>query len=617
MASSSLYRDLLRTHWGYDVFRPQQEEIIRAVVQGNDVMALLPTGGGKSLCYQVPALALEGICIVVSPLVALMKDQVEALRKRNILAEAVYSGLNYKEIDRILDNCCHGPIKLLYISPERIHSELFYERLKRMNVSLIAVDEAHCISEWGYDFRPSYLDIQKLREYKPNAPCIAVTATATPNVQADIQSKLRLKHVQVFRATFARDNLSLSCRLSEVKEQDIARHIRKEQGQGIVYVRSRKGSKDIALYLQKVGITAEFYHAGLSYTEREKAAEKWMKGLSKVIVATNAFGMGIDKANVRFVYHYDLPDSLEAYYQEGGRAGRDGQPAVCILFYHQGDFTASRKKVEISFPPVEYMKAVYQHLANYYRLAIGSAELESFDFDFEDFKRRCKLEAIPTYNALKKLEDEGFIQFNESFFSPSKAVFLLDFERLYEFQIAHPRLDVYIKALLRLYGGGMLEHYTSISESKLAYYMHVSIKEITESLSLLTKMGVLQYEPLNTNPKITFLSPRKDVSTMVFNKKRLEELKLRKVQKVEELIHYVTAPMCRMNFTQEYFGETTSAMCGMCDNCRGKLINDATIERFIKEKVINGGESLEEFVKSHPEFPSGRIYELYRAILSN
>jgi ATP-dependent DNA helicase RecQ len=608
--------DILIKHWGYPSFRPQQKEIIEEVIKGQDVLALLPTGGGKSICYQVPALALEGLCLVVSPLIALMKDQVEALQKRQVPAEAVYSGLSYREIDRILDNCCYGTVKLLYISPERINSSLFLERLTRMNVSFIVVDEAHCISEWGHDFRPAYLTIAQLREYLPKVPCMALTATATPKVREEIQSKLRLHSARIHIASFARNNLAFSCVKAEIKEQEIVRALQKEVGQGIIYTRSRKGCKDIALFLRRKGISSVYYHAGLSYQEREVAASNWKKEEARVMVATNAFGMGIDHASVRFVYHFDMPESLEAYYQEAGRAGRDGHPASCRLFYNEADFGTAHKKIEQTYPPIEFMRTVYQQLANYYRLAIGSAELESFDFDFEEFKSKFNLETLPTYHALKKLEEEGFIQFNESFHAPSKVLFSIPYEKLYEFQVTHPRLDPYIKAMLRLFGGNMFQHFTVISESKLAKYMELRESDLIFQLDLLRKLGIIEYEPQNNKAKITFLTARQDAGQLPINKKRLHELKRRKTQKVDELIHYINSHMCRMRYTQEYFGENSGSICGKCDNCLIESASETKIEHFLTQEILQEGMSISQFLERHPSFPPQAVYEIYRKIMT-
>ena len=563
---------ILQQYWNYSHFRPQQQEIVEAVIEGNDVLALLPTGGGKSLCYQLPALAKEGVCLVISPLVALMKDQVEALRAKNIPAEAIYSGLNYKEVDRILDNCVYGHVKLLYVAPERLKSEVFLERFQRMNVSLLAVDEAHCISEWGYDFRPAYFNIYILRELKPKMACIALTATATPKVEEDIKAKLALKMPQVFKASYARQKLLFSCVKTEMKARAMLEHSAMKQGRGIVYARSRKATKELTLFFLKHHIPTTFYHAGLSHHERQEAMQKWMKGGARVMVATNAFGMGIDKDDVRFVFHYDLPESLEAYYQEAGRAGRDGKEAHCVLFYFDGDIQLARQKLESSFPPIDYIRNVYQSLANYFQLAVGSAELEAFDFDFDDFRSRYKLEVVPSYNALKKLEEEGYIHLNESFHTPSKAYIPISYEQLYEFQVKYPRLDPFIKALLRLYGGDLFTHFTMISEAKLAKLMQVSVSELVSNLDILHKQGILHYQPTNSKPKLSFLTPRYDARNLPLNKKKMDELKQRKVHKQEEMIHYAKADrMCRMTFILEYFGEENSPKCGNCDNCLVKI----------------------------------------------
>ncbi len=562
---------ILQQYWKYSHFRPQQQEIVEAVIGKNDVLALLPTGGGKSLCYQLPAVAMQGVCLVVSPLVALMKDQVEALRAKNIPAEAIYSGLNYKEVDRILDNCVYGHVKLLYVAPERLKSELFLERFRRMNICLLAVDEAHCISEWGYDFRPAYFNIHTLRELKPQVPCIALTATATPKVEEDIKAKLALKKPQVFKASYARPNLVFSCVNTEMKARTMLEHPAMKQGRGIVYARSRKATKELTMYFLKNCIPTTFYHAGLSHHERQEAMQKWTKGGARVMVATNAFGMGIDKDDVRFVFHYDLPESLEAYYQEAGRAGRDGKEAHCVLFYFDGDIQLAMQKLESSFPPIEYIRNVYQLLANYYQLAVGSAELEAFDFDFDDFRSRYKLEVVPCYNALKKLEEEGYIHLNESFYTPSKVYIPISYEQLYEFQVKYPRLDPFIKSLLRMYGGDLFTHFTMISESKLAKLMQLAVSELVSNLEVLHKQGILCYQPTNSKPKLTFLTPRYDARNLPLNKRKMDELKQRKVHKQEEMIHYAKADrMCRIAFILEYFGEEHNAKCGKCDNCLAK-----------------------------------------------
>ncbi|HEY0244719.1 MAG TPA: ATP-dependent DNA helicase RecQ, partial [Mucilaginibacter sp.] len=413
-------QEILKTYWKHDAFRPMQEDIISSVLLGHDTLALLPTGGGKSICFQVPALAKEGICIVISPLIALMKDQVENLKAKGIEAISITSGMGKREIDIALDNCIYGPIKFLYLSPERLLSELVRERIKYMNVNLIAVDEAHCISQWGYDFRPAYLHIANLRELHPAVPVLALTATATEDVRVDIQDKLQFKNPVVFQKSFERKNISYVVQHTESKLRkmlDIANGVK---GSGIVYLRSRKECAEIAKFYTDNGINADYYHAGLSADERAKKQEGWKNNKIRIIVATNAFGMGIDKPDVRFVIHKDLPESLEAYYQEAGRAGRDEHKAYTVLLYNHPDRLRQEKMFLLNFPSVEEIKLVYHHLANYYQLAYGAGEGLSFDLDLGDFCSRFKLDAIKTLNALKFLEADEYLTFNESVFLPSR-----------------------------------------------------------------------------------------------------------------------------------------------------------------------------------------------------
>ncbi|MBC7388990.1 MAG: RecQ family ATP-dependent DNA helicase [Opitutaceae bacterium] len=606
---------ILLQYWGFSEFRLQQEEIVNAVTSGKDVLALLPTGGGKSVCYQVPGLMFEGVCIVVSPLIALMKDQVEALKKKNITAEALFSGLPYREIDRILDNCVFNKVKFLYVAPERLKSNLFLERFQKMTVSLIAIDEAHCISEWGYDFRPSYLNIHEIRVLKPKVPCIALSATATPKVQEDIQVKLKLKNPSIFRSGFSRKNLNFSCYQTENKQKDILRDINRVEGQGIIYVRSRKAAKELALFFQKQKTSAVFYHAGMTHADRQFAMEKWLKNEARIMIATNAFGMGIDKDNVRFVFHYDVPESLEAYYQEAGRAGRDGERSVCVLYYHESDINTAREKLEKAFPPIEFIKKVYQNLANYYRLAVGSAYLESFDFDIDDFRKTYSSDVMLTYNSLKTLEDQAFINLNESFHVPSKVTIIVSYEDLYEFQVKNPKLDIYIKTLLRLYGGDIYTHYLTISESKMARNLQTSLSDITYHLNLLVKNNIIAYEPANGKPKLTFLSPRYDASTLPLDRKKLETLKGRREAKLNEMIEYIhTEKMCRMLFITEYFGELTGKSCGLCDNCRKQKINDKELyEKLLHMHLVNGFD-LNEFISQNSTYPKDKIIHIFKQL---
>lgn len=559
---------VLAKYWKHSQFRPLQEDIVNSVIQGRDTLALLPTGGGKSVCFQVPGLIREGICIVVSPLIALMKDQVEQLRNRDILAVAIHSGMTRHEIDVLLNNAMTGVIKFLYVSPERLQTEIFIERFKQMNVGLIAVDEAHCISQWGYDFRPPYLQIAALRNLRPEVPVIALTATATDEVQKDIIDKLKLKDAAVFKKSFARDNLSFVVRKTENKDRKLLEILQKVKGSAIIYVRSRKATQDVAKFLNKKNIQASFYHAGLTFEERTARQDEWIKNHTRVMVATNAFGMGIDKPDVRIVIHLDLPDTLEAYYQEAGRAGRDGLRSFAAILFHESDANSLRTKTEQSQPSIEMLSNVYQALSNYYQLALGSAGGESFDFDTAAFAERFKFNPIELYNALKKLEEEGLIQFNESFYSPSRLHFELDHQKLYEFQVANAQFDPIIKMLLRLYGGELFSNYMKISESYIAKGLKLSVHEVVKMLRHLDELKAISYLPVKDKPQVTFVLPRQDAGKLPVDRKRLEERKRLILGKAEAVIGFVENDYrCRMQFVQEYFNEETEIECGICDIC--------------------------------------------------
>jgi ATP-dependent DNA helicase RecQ len=561
-------KDILSQYWGYNQFRPPQENIINTVLQKKDVLALLPTGGGKSVCFQVPALAMEGVCIVITPLIALMQDQVGQLKERGIAAVAIHSGLGRSEIDVLLDNCVYGSTKFLYVSPERLQTELFQERFKRMKVSLVAIDEAHCISQWGHDFRPPYLKIKVLRELKPEITFIALTASATRLVVDDIVKFLELKDPATFQISFARNNLSFVVRKSENKEKKMIEILRRVQGPAIVYLRSRKGTMDFARYLARQKISSTYYHAGLNHTEREKRQEEWIQNRVRVMVATNAFGMGIDKPDVRVVIHMDIPEDLESYYQEAGRAGRDGKRSFAAVVYHPSDVDGVEKKVEQSHPSPEQLKVIYQSLANYYQLATGSAEGESFQFNLEEFSKRFNVSSAAAFTALKKLEEEGLIQLSESFFQPSRIHFIVDNKKLYEFQIANAHFEPLIKTILRLYGGESYSDFVKISEKQLATFMNTSDKQVVSTLNQLAKLSILDYEPASDNPTITFLTPRQDAAHLSIDRKRLEERRKLHVGKVKAMVNYVTQDhICRMQVMQEYFDELNTKPCGMCDVC--------------------------------------------------
>lgn len=561
--------DILKQYWKHSQFRPLQEDIIGSVLKGQDTLALLPTGGGKSICFQVPGLLREGVCVVISPLIALMKDQVEQLKNRGILAVAIHSGLSRQEIDVLLDNCVYGNIKFLYVSPERLLTEIFIARVKKMKVGLIAVDEAHCISQWGYDFRPPYLEIASLRDLKPDVPVIALTATATAQVKDDIVEKLAFRDpAGIFQKSFARDNLSFVVRKAENKERKLLDILQKVKGSAIVYVRSRKATQEVAEKLQRQRIPASYYHAGLTFEERVKRQDEWIQNKTRVMVATNAFGMGIDKPDVRAVVHLDLPENIESYYQEAGRVGRDGVRSFAVILYHESDVVNLRFKTEQSQPSPEMLKKNYQALANYYQLAVGSAEGESYDFDLQDFAERFHLHPAEVYVALKKLEEEGLIQFSESFYNPSHLRLAVDKGKLYEFQVANARFDPVIKMLMRLYGGELFSDFVKISEPYLAKGLKISTDEMSTVLRHLNELQIVQYEPLKNKPQITFVLPRQDAERLPLDLARLEARRKLIIGKMNAIVDYVTTThRCRMQIMQEYFNEVTYTTCGMCDVC--------------------------------------------------
>ncbi len=561
---------ILKQYWGYDTFRHSQKEIVEAILQGKDCLALLPTGGGKSVCFQVPALMMDGVCIVISPLIALMEDQVAQLKKRKVRAVAIHSGLTRSEIDILLDNCVYGDVKLLYVSPERLQTEIFIERFKRMKVSFVAIDEAHCISQWGYDFRPPYLQIAMIREERA-IPFLALTASATAEVKKDIVAKLQLKSPTFFQRSFARPNLSFAVRHTESKERKLLDVLQKIPGTSIIYVRSRKSTRDLAQWLNRQKIPATFYHAGLEYDDRKKRQEDWQKSKVRVMVATNAFGMGIDKDDVRCVIHMDLPESLESYYQEAGRAGRDGKKSYAVIIYHTSDVLALESKVNQSQPNLEYLKKIYQALANYYQLAEGAGLNESFDFDIEDFCHRFNLRAANTYPAMRKLEEAGLIQLNESFYSPSKLHVTVDKVRLYQFQVANARFDPVIQVLLRLYGAELLSAFVVISERQVAKALKISEDETIAILKQLHQLKILSYFPVSNKPQLTFLTTRQDASRLPIDSQWLEERRQLVLSKMKAMIDYATQDhQCRQWTMLDYFDEKNYATCGVCDVCLAK-----------------------------------------------
>lgn len=595
---------------------------MRSVLAGQDTLALLPTGGGKSVCFQVPAMALEGICLVVTPLIALMKDQVENLKRRGLPAVAIYSGMSRREIDIALDNCVYGGIKFLYLSPERLLTDLFQERVKRMKVSLLAVDEAHCISQWGYDFRPPYLQLAELREVLPKAvPVIALTATATEQVKQDIQEKLKFPKPNVFQKSFARANLSYSCLYTENKANRLLEILQRMQGQSIVYVRSRRQTVEMARFLQSRRISAAAYHAGLKFEERSAVQQSWVEDKVRVIVATNAFGMGIDKPDVRLVVHLDLPESLEAYYQEAGRAGRDELYAYATLLYGPNDVAELQRKVEEAHPPVEFIRRVYQCLANYYQLATGSGLLSSFDFGLADFAKQYKLKPLETHHAVKRLEAEGYVQLNESYYMPSRLMLVLENTELYSFQLKNPEHDKLIQLILRLYGGEAFVSFVKVREQKMAELLKVPEQELRRKLEYLHKLQVLNYEPQHDAPQLVFTAPREAAGRVILNTKKLDSLRERALQQAKEVGRYVeTSNRCRTQLLLEYFGETTDTRCRICDHClaerkkarehgeQDKLRQE--VLQLVKAQPYLPKDLVRQFEPKHAETVTGLIREL-------
>jgi ATP-dependent DNA helicase RecQ len=609
-------QNILKQYWGFDSFRPLQEEIINSVLNGNDALALMPTGGGKSLCYQVPALAKEGMCLVISPLIALMKDQVENIRKKGITAFAIYSGMSRKEIINTLRVAVNSNCKFLYVSPERLETSLFKEYLPGMNVNFIAVDEAHCISQWGYDFRPPYLRIAALRDELPGIPVLALTASATPEVQADICDKLHFKtspnpllkertsntpktevirqNVQpenrnIFRQSFERPNLSYSVFQVDSKIHKIIEVLNNVPGAAIIYCKSRKRTKEISELLHLQPISSDYYHAGLNQDERSRKQEEWINNTTRVIVCTNAFGMGIDKPDVRSVIHADVPDCLENYYQEAGRAGRDGKRSFAVLLFDETDIHELETLTSQRFPSLTEIRNVYQAVANYLQIPSGAGEGEYYDFDIADFLKKFKLNSHTALFALKALEQEGWLAFNEQVFLPSSVQFVTSKEQLYEFEKLHPQLEPVIKSLLRAYEG-IFDHAISISEFVLSGLMKKDVQEIKKQLHELDRSGIIEYSPQKDNPQIVLLRSRirtEDLSIdMTGYNKRKEKFRLR----AKQMIHFVKEKAeCRSRIIASYFGDASLRPCGICDNCLRLKATAVSKEEFdtINHRIIN------------------------------
>lgn len=593
----------MQQYWGHSRFRPLQAEIIASILAGQDTLALLPTGGGKSICFQVPALASEGLCLVVSPLIALMKDQVQQLKERGVKAEAIYAGLSHQDIDRIVDNAVYGHLQLLYLSPERLQTDILQERLPKMPLRMIAVDEAHCISQWGYDFRPAYLEIAAIRELVPEVPIIALTATATPEVVTDIQDKLLFrKNRQVFQKSFVRDNLAYVVRPGEGKIAQLANILQKVPGSSVVYVRSRRRCKEIAVELVRRKIAASYYHAGLEMEERSTRQEAWIDGRIRVMVATNAFGMGIDKADVRSVVHIDLPDSLEAYFQEAGRGGRDGEKAYAVLLYSRGDKDRLLRSYELSFPPVEEIRRVYRALGSYLQLATGAGIGRSYDFDLAQFAQTYQLDAVVVHHCLKVLEQNGWLTVSEAVYVPAYLQVIVNKDVLYDYQLKHSKLDRILKIILRTYQGAF-NHPVKLKEPQLAKFLKISTKELRKGLQNMHTAGIVRYRPAKDSPQITLLRDRVAAEHLSIDLPAYRIRKERHLSRIKAAIRYVERDICRSQQLVRYFGEKNSPPCGHCDVCLARKKEGLSINEHqqlalrLEELLTIESLPLEELVK--------------------
>ena len=595
-----IYRETLARHWGYTSFRPLQEEIIGSVVSGRDTVALMPTGGGKSITYQLPAAARDGLCLVITPLIALMKDQIRVLKDLNIKAMAIHSGMTREEVEIAIDNCLYGDYKLLYISPERLDTPVFRSRLPRFNLNMVAVDEAHCISQWGYDFRPSYLRIAEIREMiSPDVPFLALTATATPNVVKDIVSRLRMKDPAVLQTSFRRPNITYVVREVEDKNNYVINTLSRNRGSGIIYVRSRKRSREIAEMLIASGISADFYHAGLPQDMRDRKQKAWTGDDVRIIVATNAFGMGIDKPDVRYVIHWDSPDSIEAYYQESGRAGRDGKTAYAILLWSQDEKKKMTDSVGIKFPPLEKIKDVYEAVCNFYQLPVGSGRNSVFDFDMWKFVTAFRFSVTDTYNSLVFLQREGYLEFTDEINNPTRVRFIIGRDDLYKFQVANEEYDKFIKLLLRTYSG-MFSEFVPVNEEIISNRTGLTRESIYQYLVRLSQQGIIHFIPGKKSPLMIFTEERLDRSQLKISPEIYLKVKENYVERVEKMVAYAeNKTRCRADFLASYFGEE-GGRCGICDLCLERNELDMSKYEFdlilnkIKEIVSAGGVRTEE-----------------------
>ena len=621
---SRLTRSVLQQYWGYPSFRPLQEDIVDAVVEGRDTLALLPTGGGKSICFQVPAMAMEGICVVVTPLIALMKDQVAHLLAKHIPAAAIFSGMHPDQVELTYNQAVFGRLKFLYVSPERLMTEQFQEAIKRMKVNLLAVDESHCISQWGYDFRPPYLKIAEIRPYIPKTPVLALTATATAKVVDDIQFRLGFKEKNVFQSSFERKNVTYNVYHEPDKFGVLYRKLKAlQEGSAIVYVRNRKKTQVIAEWLQSVGISATFYHAGLDSRTRDERQDLWMKGKVKVMAATNAFGMGIDKPDVRLVIHMDLPDSIEAYFQEAGRAGRDLKPAEAFLLVSPADVKQLQDNLQQSFPEMDRLKRIYNALGNYLKVPVGAGRGERYPFDLNDFVKSYGFGVMEAYSALKLFEREGLLTLSESFDEPSKVWIKASREDLYRFQVAFPQFDTFIKYMLRNMPG-VLGDFVKFSEETAAQKTGMTVEQVVAQLKKMGSYNFLSYDPRKDKPQLQLITELLDTRYFVLSKENYQDRKNDAMERVQAVIDFVNNDQeCRSIQLLRYFNEKSGKACGRCDVClhHAEHVLDAggfeQISRRLKTLLQERPMLLRETLEACPDFDEEEVMEAIRWMVDN
>lgn len=599
------YKSILKHYWGYDNFRGIQEDIISSIGSGRDTLGLMPTGGGKSITFQVPALANPGLCLVITPLIALMKDQVQNLRKHGIKAQAVYSGMTREEIVIALENCIFGDYKFLYISPERLGTEIFQNKLRSMKVSMITVDESHCISQWGYDFRPAYLKIADVRKLLPDVPVLALTATATPEVVKDIQVRLAFREENVFRMSFERKNLAYIVRRTEDKSGELLHILNQVQGSAIVYTRNRKRTKEISLFLNQHDISATFYHAGLDNKTKDLRQKGWQAGTYRVMVATNAFGMGIDKPDVRLVIHIDFPDSPEAYFQEAGRAGRDGQKAYAVLLYAQSDKTILKKRISDTFPEKDYIRQVYEHINYYYQMAMGDGRGCTFAFNIDEFCQRFKHFPVRVDSALKILTRAGYLEYTDEQDNASRLIFTLRRDELYRMEEHNQDTEKLLRIILRSYTG-LFSDYAYINEETLAQRSGLSRQQVYDTLILLTKRHILHYIPGKKTPYIIYTRERQDTNRIVLNKEVYEDRKGSYEKRIQAMLEYAESnDQCRSRMLLHYFGENNEHNCGQCDVCLEK--HTSGLKKGEYEDIAS---DIKNLLNRHPHTPQEVIHAL-------